>query len=154
MPGDEGMKAAAHQVIGKKSAGDVGVQHRDGDGIAGGGERFGEALVGAARAAIAGNLGNLKDLQLRLRVLVRITHQYPGDLFGVGHYSVRKNAAPEGAGKVSVEKDPGKVRAVVEEQIKVRAIWACVHPRDERVVLFGSGIETEGVDAALIGRAD
>ena len=152
MLGDERMKAAASQVIDKESTGDVGVKQCDGDNIAGR-EGLNDALVGAARVAIAGNLGNFKDLQVRIRMLVRIAHQVPGDLFGGGHYSVRKDAAPEGAGKVTVKNNPGEISTVVEEQFKVRAIRACVHPCDKRVVLSGSGLEAEGVDAPLIGNA-
>jgi hypothetical protein len=41
------------------------------DGIAGGGERLGDALVRVAAAAIAGNLGNLNHSQVSFMVPVR-----------------------------------------------------------------------------------
>jgi len=63
------MVAAACKIIREQPSGKVWVQHRDGDGIAGRGKRFGYALVSAAQAAIAGDLRNLEDGQMRLRML-------------------------------------------------------------------------------------
>ena len=59
--GDE-VEVAAHEVVDKEPAGQVGIQQDDGDRIAGGDERLGDALVGVALAAIAGHLGISKTV--------------------------------------------------------------------------------------------
>src|ERR1035437_6005023 len=148
------MKSATHQVVHKDSSRQVGVDQGNGDGISGGGKRLGDALVVNAVAPVAGNLRDLKDLQLRSTMLAGIADEFVSDLLWCGHAGVGKDAPFESAGKVRVENDARKIGAIVIEQLEVGAIFCCVQALDQSLILRCGGFKAKGKDPPFIGYTD
>src|ERR1022692_1325025 len=99
----QNMKAAAHKIIRKQPSRDIGIGKRDRHGISGCRKRFGNALVGVAVAAIAGDLPNLKDRQMHFIMLAGVANKLVGHLLGSSHARIGEEVSLEGLRKVYVE---------------------------------------------------
>src|ERR1035437_9184186 len=155
MPGDY-MVPAAHYVIHDYAPGKVGIHQRERDGNTGGEKRPGYTVVGAAVMAIAGNLRNHKDCQLRPRMLSDIALKIVGRLCRGGHARIGKDAAVEGVGEKEVEHTSRKIRAVVIEELKVGGILDRIeiwNQRDRHPVISGNSLVASENGALLTGLA-
>ena len=153
MPGDE-VITTSDEVVHYQASRDIGICDRDGNGIGGSNEGFGDIFVVAALSAIAGDLGNFKDSEIDVFVVAAIFYEAVCHLFWRRHACVREEASMERAGEVFIQLEPGEVCAVIEQQLEVGFVWVGVKSLHECVVLLRSGVETEGVDSALIRDAD
>lgn len=76
--------AAAHKIVHKESPRNPRVEDRDRNGVRRGDEGLVDVFVGVTQAPVTGNLRNLKDCNLRLRVLAASAHELERELLGGG----------------------------------------------------------------------
>ena len=80
-------------------------------------------------------------------------NQVLGQLLGRGHSKVGGIAAADRARVVQVKHRPGKISAIVEEQIEVAAIRLVVESLDKRFILLRCCFDFESINLAVVKRA-
>src|ERR1700684_606605 len=87
-------------------------------------QRFGHTVDRVAAANAARHLRNDEGAHIELGMLLTVTDQRAGDLFGGHQAYVGDEVAVDRVGQVDVEDDAGEVGAVVEEEVEVADVAA------------------------------
>src|SRR6185437_4523514 len=146
--------AAPRYIVDQQPSGDVGVEHGNRHRIRSGDERLGNILVLLAEAAESWDLLDFEHGEIELGVAPRVMRQLIRHLLGGGDAEIGKYAAMEPVREVDVEDGPRKIGAIAPQHMEAGPVGPRIQAGDEFVVLLRSSVEAEGIDAALIGRAD
>ena len=148
------LQAAVDQIGDDDSAGDLGRQNDQGKEILLAlNQRLGHTVDRVAAGNAARHLGNDEGAHVEFGVLLAVTDQRAGDLFGSHQADVGDEVAMDGVGQIDIEDDAGEVGAVVEEEVEVADVAAVVEDGDEALVLCRRAVDLKAVDGAVVGGA-
>src|SRR5262249_29635715 len=101
-----------------------------------------------------GDLRNHKSLKFEVTMMLAIAGQALGDLLGGGHTQIRDHGPVQRSRVVEVDHCANKIGTIRGKQLVARRIRTIVQESDKFVVLFVAGLDLEGVESAVVGRAD